>query len=114
MPREHEYFVYILASRSRTLYIGVTNNLILRFLQHRQGKADAFTARYKISRLVYFERFGYIDKAIAREKYLKHMTRAEKIALIEATNPAWEDLAADLFPDPERKSAKADPPLREG
>jgi putative endonuclease len=114
MPHEHEYFVYILASRSRTLYVGVTNNLILRILQHRQGKADAFTARYRISRLVYFERFGYIDRAIAREKYLKHFTRQEKIALIEVANPAWEDLAADLFPEPEWKSAKSDPPLREG
>ncbi|WP_396274373.1 GIY-YIG nuclease family protein [Granulicella aggregans] len=54
MPHEHEYFVYILASRSRTLYVGVTNNQILRILQHRQGKADTFTARYKITRLVYF------------------------------------------------------------
>ena len=114
MPREHEYFVYILASRSRTLYVGVTNNLILRIMQHRQGKADAFTARYKITRLVYFERFGYIDKAIAREKYLKHFTRQEKIALIQSTNPTWEDLAADLFPNGPLKSAKADPPLREG
>jgi len=96
MPRAHQYFVYILANRSRTLYIGVTNDLIVRVLQHRQGQADSFTARYKLDRLVYFERFGYIDKAIAREKFLKHFTRQEKIALIGSTNPTWEDLAESL------------------
>jgi putative endonuclease len=114
MPREHQYFVYILASRSRTLYVGVTNNLILRILQHREGKADAFTARYRVNRLVYFERFGYIDKAIARENYLKHFTREEKLALIQASNPTWEDLSADLSPNHSAQGAKADPPLREG
>jgi putative endonuclease len=92
---EHEYYIYILANRSRTLYVGVTNNLRLRVRQHREGKADTFTARYKIHRLVYFERFQYINNAIAREKYLKHFTRQEKIALIESTNPTWEDLAAE-------------------
>jgi putative endonuclease len=93
---EHEY--YILASKSRTLYIGVTNNLLHRVSQHREGKADSFTARYKIHRLVHYERFQYINNAIAREKYLKHFTRAEKIALIESSNPTWEDLAAEHFP----------------
>jgi putative endonuclease len=92
---DHEYYVYILSSRSRTLYIGVTNNLWRRIAQHRTGKADSFTSRYKIHRLVYFERFQYINNAIAREKYLKHFTRQEKIALIEATNPTWEDLTTE-------------------
>jgi putative endonuclease len=96
MPKQHEYFVYILSSRSRTLYVGVTNDLIVRVLQHRQGKADSFTTRYKIHRLVYFERLAYIDRAIAREKYIKHMTREEKLTLISTSNPTWEDLAADL------------------
>jgi putative endonuclease len=96
--RDHEYFVYILSSRSRTLYIGVTNHLLVRLRQHRDGKADTFTAKYKIHRLVYYERFQYINNAIAREKYLKHFTRQEKITLIESTNPTWEDLAADSFP----------------
>jgi putative endonuclease len=96
--RDHEYFVYILSSRSRTLYIGVTNNLLVRLHQHRAGRADSFTARYKIHRLVHYERFQYIDSAIAREKHLKHFTRQEKIALIESTNPTWEDLAAEYLP----------------
>lgn len=93
MPREHLYFVYILASRSRTLYIGVTNDLTRRLQEHREGKADSFTGKYRIHRLVYVERFKYVGNAIAREKYLKHFTRAEKIALIEQSNPAWADLS---------------------
>jgi putative endonuclease len=98
MPPDHEHYVYILASRSRTLYIGVTNNLHRRIREHREGIANSFTAKYKIHRLVYFERFQYINNAIAREKYLKHFTRQEKIALIEANNPTWDDLAAHAFP----------------
>jgi putative endonuclease len=97
MPkREYCFFVYILSNRSHTLYIGVTNDLRVRVLQHRQQRAGSFTTRYKITRLVYFERFSYIDKAIAREKELKHWTRAQKVALIESTNPTWEE----LFPEP--------------
>jgi putative endonuclease len=94
MPKEHHYFVYILSSLSRTLYIGVTNNLNRRLQEHRDGIADSFTKRYNIHRLVYFERFQYIDNAIAREKYLKHFTREEKLALIAESNPTWIDLTA--------------------
>jgi putative endonuclease len=94
MPKDHYYFVYILSSRSRTLYIGVTNNLQRRISEHREGTADAFTKRYSIHRLVYFEHFQYIDNAIAREKFLKHMTREEKLTLITESNPTWDDLAA--------------------
>ena len=97
MPvREHFYYVYIMASRSRTLYIGVTNDLRVRVLQHRQLVPGSFTARYNITRLVYFERFQYINSAIAREKTLKDWNRARKIALIAAANPTWEDRAAGL------------------
>jgi len=94
--REFEFFVYILSSRSRTLYIGVTGDLRLRILQHREKKPGSFTARYNIHRLVYFERYQYVDSAIAREKELKDWGRARKIALIESMNATWEDLAADL------------------
>jgi putative endonuclease len=94
--REFEFFVYILSSRSRTLYIGVTGDLHRRILQHREKKPGSFTARYKIHRLVYFERYQYVDSAIAREKELKDWNRARKIALIESMNATWEDLAADL------------------
>ena len=90
--REYEFFVYILASKSRTLYIGVTNDLRFRVQQHRQGTADSFTGRYRVQRLVYFERHPYIHDAIAREKQLKGWRRQRKIELIEQTNPTWEDL----------------------
>ena len=94
------------------MYVGVTNSLMRRIREHREGIADSFTAKYKIHRLVYFERFRYVGNAIAREKVLKHCLREEKIALIVAKNLTWEDLATDFFP--EFPSAKAGPPLREG
>jgi putative endonuclease len=95
--RDYEYFVYILSNRSRTIYIGVTHNLIIRLRQHREGQSDGFTKKYRIHRLVYYERFRYINKAIDREKQLKHNTRAEKISLIETRNPTWDDLSAEYF-----------------
>jgi putative endonuclease len=90
--REHHYYVYVLSNRSRTLYIGVTNHLFVRIEQHRSGESDGFTKKYKINRLVYFERFKYIDQAIAREKQLKGWLRERKVALIAAFNPTWEDI----------------------
>jgi len=95
---KRSYCVYILASRSRTLYTGVTNDLEVRIQQHREGKADSFTARYRIHRLVYFEVFGDIREAIRREKEIEHWLRAQRIALIESTNPTWRDLAEERFP----------------
>ena len=89
---DYEFFVYILSNRSHVLYIGVTNDLRVRVTQHRKQVPGTFTGRYKIDRLVYFERFQYINNAIAREKELKHWTRAQKIALIESINPTWEEL----------------------
>ena len=95
MQREYQFWVYILSNRSHVLYIGLTNNLAARVAQHREQKPGTHTARYKINRLVYFERFQYVINAIAREKELKHWTRAQKIALIESTNPIWEELMPD-------------------
>jgi putative endonuclease len=92
MARDYSFFVYILASRSRTLYIGVTNDLRRRVEQHRAGKMGSFTKRYEITRLVYFERFDHVVNAIAREKELKRWTRSRKIELIEAENSTWDDL----------------------
>lgn len=94
-PREHNYFVYILASRSRTLYVGVTGTLRSRVLQHRENVPGSFTTRYSIHRLIYVERFQYIGNAITREKQLKDWNRGRKLALIAEANPTWEDLAAD-------------------
>jgi putative endonuclease len=87
------YYVYILASPSRGLYIGVTNNLARRLHEHRTGVASAFTRRYSVQRLVHVETANDARDAIARETQLKRWTRRKKTALIEATNPMWEELA---------------------
>lgn len=90
---EHLYSVYIMASRSGVLYIGITSELEVRVNQHKTGAYDGFSKKYKCHRLVYFERYDRVQTAIAREKQLKGFTRAKKIALIEATNPRWQDLS---------------------
>ena len=90
------YFVYILASRSRVLYVGVTNDLARRVNEHRQSLIPGFTKKYRVTRLVYFEQFGEIRDAIAREKEIKGWVRARKLKLIEARNPTWEDLSSHL------------------
>ena len=92
---ERTHFVYIMASRSLNLYIGVTGNLRRRVRQHKEHTFDGFTARYKIDRLVYFERFNYVNNAINREKQLKRWRREKKIALIQSRNPTWIDLSED-------------------
>jgi len=89
-------YVYILAGDSKRLYIGLTTTLQQRVWQHKNGYfQDSFTARYNIHRLVYFERFGDIHTAIAREKQLKRWSRIKKIQLIVASNPDWRDLSAE-------------------
>ena len=105
------YYVYILASRSRTLYVGVTGHLLERVTQHREGLVRGFTQRYRIHRLVYFEIYENVRAAIRREKDIKYWMRARKVALIDKRNPTREDLAADLFAKHPRK---ADPSLRSG
>ena len=92
---EHRYYVYILASKSRTLYIGVTGDLGTRIREHRSGIFGGFTADYKVHRLVYYEQFKWVLAAISREKQLKRWRREKKIALIERENPTWEDLSAE-------------------
>jgi putative endonuclease len=89
------FYVYILASDSRELYVGITNNLIRRITEHRQG-ADPYryVFRHETTRLVHVEAAGEARDAIRREKQLKSWTRRRKLALIESTNPEWEDLAA--------------------
>lgn len=96
--RLHTYFVYIVASRSRNIYTGVTNDLERRISQHKQGLVQGFTRRYRIHRLVYYEEFGDIRAAIAREKEVKHWDRKKRLALIATQNPTWKDLAEFLFP----------------
>jgi len=91
------YFVYIMTNRSKTVYIGVTNNLVRRVYEHKIGVGSGFTAKYKLDRLVYFERFENIDNAIGREKRIKGWLRIKKIALIVSVNPSWKDLSEEWF-----------------
>ena len=91
--REHLYYVYIMASRSGVLYVGVTSEIEIRIKQHKTGAYDGFTKKYRCHRLVYYERYDRVQTAIAREKQLKGFVRAKKIKLIEAMNPRWQDLS---------------------
>ena len=89
--------VYIMANDSNgTLYTGVTSNLPQRIPQHREGHGEGFTRRYRRQLLAFYEVYERMDEAIAREKQLKGGLRARKMALIEAMNPQWRDLYADL------------------
>ena len=90
---EHRYYVYILTNQSRTLYVGMTNDLPTRIAQHKSKKVHGFTSRYNVTQLVFYEEFGQVWEAIACEKRIKGWTRAKKIALIESHNPQWEELS---------------------
>jgi putative endonuclease len=97
MISDNQFFVYILASRKHgTLYIGVTNELLRRTYEHREGLVEGFTRRYGVKRLVYYETYQDIREAIQREKALKEWRRDWKIALIERDNPDWCDLYGEL------------------
>ena len=93
--RDHTYYVYIVASWTRVIYTGVTNNLEVRLHQHRTASDDTFAGKYNAHRLVYVEEFRWIHDAIAREKQIKGWRRDRKIALIESLNPEWKDLSEE-------------------
>ena len=96
MSRRHDYWVYMMSNKKRsTLYIGVTNNLLVRVAQHRRGEIPGFTRDYHCRCLVYCSHFRDIRDAIAWEKQLKGWRRSKKNALVERDNPHWKDLAAD-------------------
>ena len=96
--REYGGFTYILASqRNGTLYTGVTNNLIGRIWRHREGTASSFTAKYNVTRLVWFEPHAFIGSAIQRETSIKRWPRRWKLELIEKANPQWRDLYEDIL-----------------
>jgi len=91
--RRKTYYVYILASLSRVLYVGCTSDLVRRLAQHRSGvKPEAFTHRYRVTRLVHVEVYEDAYAAVCRERQLKGWTRARKVALLEAANAGWRDL----------------------
>jgi putative endonuclease len=99
MIRERKtYCVYILGSLSGTLYIVITSNLLKRVFQHKFHQIEGFTDRHNVERLLYRKSFDDVHKAIAREKQLKGWRRSKKVALIEAVNPHWLDLAQDWYP----------------
>ena len=87
------FWIYILTSRSGTLYVGVTGYLGTRIMQHKIDSIESFTKKYQVHRLVYYESYQYVETAIRREKQLKGWRRAKKIALIENVNPRWRDLS---------------------
>jgi len=90
-----EYYVYIMTSRSGVLYTGVTNDIARRVQEHKTKKADGFTAKYNVDRLVFCETTDDIQTAIGWEKQIKGWSRQKKMALIEAMNPDWNDLSAE-------------------
>jgi len=90
-----EYSVYIMSNASKTLYVGMTNNLIRRVAEHKAGKIPGFTRKYNIQKLVYFESDSNVNEVIYREKEIKKWRREKKIALIESINPDWKDLSLD-------------------
>jgi len=91
--RQRTYYVYIMASKSRVIYVGVTGFLMARVLRHRAGEGGEFTRRYRVHRLVYFQSFHNVGDAIQRETEMKKWRREKKVGLIEERNPTWEDLA---------------------
>ncbi len=110
---DHCYSVYIIASRSRVIYIGMTNNLSRRVFEHKNGLVEGFTKGYRCHRLVYYESFDDVTKAIDREKQLKRWSRTKKVWLIERRNPTWEDLASEWFTRHMYQPEKQVPPRRQ-
>jgi len=90
---DYQFWVYIVGSSSGTLYIGFTNDIDRRIFEHKSGEFEGFAAKYGCNRLLYYEKFDNVFKAIAREKQLKGWRREKKIKLIEGMNPRWQDLA---------------------
>ncbi|HNV96712.1 MAG TPA: GIY-YIG nuclease family protein [bacterium] len=96
MKYEKYYFVYIMASRSGVLYVGFTNDIFRRVLEHKSGKISGFTQKYKCKKLVYFESDNDVYAMIEREKQIKRWRREKKISLIRKENPKWKDLYEEI------------------
>lgn len=94
-----QYYVYILASKSQVIYVGVTNDLIRRVYEHRECLTEGFTKRYNVKQLVYYEETSDVYSAITREKEIKGWTRAKKVNLINSKNPLWKDLWKEIIGD---------------
>ena len=94
---DKQYYVYIMTNGSRTLYTGVTDDLVRRVYEHKNKLIEGFTKRYNITRLVHYEVTSDVQAAIQREKQIKGWLRKKKIALIEAANPGWQDLSEGSY-----------------
>ena len=103
MREQRLYCVYIIANQAKHIYIGVTNDLQRRVLEHKRGISSKFTAMYRHNLLVYFESTDDVIAAIEREKQLKGWRRSKKLVLIRASNPRWRDLSVELFGPLERE-----------
>jgi putative endonuclease len=109
--KRHNYNVYMVASKSRVLYVGMTNNLDRRMFEHKNAMIDGFSKQYRCHRLVYYESFDDVRTAIDREKQVKRWNREKKVFLIERMNPTWEDLAEGWFARHRYQPEKQVPPL---
>jgi putative endonuclease len=109
MAMSKQYYVYIMTNRSGTLYIGVTNDLVRRAHEHKTKCVEGFTTKYNLTQLVYYESGADIREAIAREKQLKGWRRSKKLALINASNPKWNDLSDAGFDTTRREIPRAVP-----
>ncbi|MGB7191810.1 MAG: GIY-YIG nuclease family protein [Acidobacteriaceae bacterium] len=105
--REQSYFVYLMSSRTRVLYCGMTNNLVRRVWEHKGDEIEGFSRKHQCHRLVWFERFQYVGNAIAREKQIKNWRREKKLARIQETNPSWADLSEGWYPSGESAGPSA-------
>ena len=94
--QDPQYYVYILTNRTRTLYVGVTNDLERRVYQHRNKLVPGFTSKYNVTRLAYYEQTSDVESAIAREKQIKSWRRSKKVELIESLNPRWKGLVTGM------------------
>jgi putative endonuclease len=109
--KTHYYSVYIVASKSRVLYLGMTNDLGRRVYEHKNDLSDGFSKKYRCQRLVHYESFDDVNRAIDREKQLKRWNRTKKVWLIERRNPTSEDLAGEWFTRHRYELEKQVPPL---
>jgi putative endonuclease len=91
------FYVYIMGSKTGTLYVGLTNDIKRRVYEHKQETFEGFSKKYKTNKLLYFEAIGDSLSAIAREKQIKHWRREKKVKLIDSQNPNWKDLASDWY-----------------
>ena len=105
-----QYYVYIMGNRWGSLYIGVTNDLLRRVHEHKNGVFKGFTSKYQVNLLLYFETASTPSAAITREKQLKGWVRRRKLALIKSANAGWEDLSADWYADSRRPKPGARSP----